>query len=260
MTEWNEVEAAAAGYRLTSAGRRHVERMVSQAVCELPEGDLRAHGGRVFVERWSVDGDVPPQVMESGCIRRRDVFAVAREPASPDTNWRLFLNTYMWGQGDTNYGPSRLDKILGSTPRPVLVELVQRARLVLAQDGAIAAYRVLRGTGSMYAAPAWGPAFFTKLLYFAGEDVEVGRRPLILDALLARQVHALTGMEYLVDRRDRALRWGAWRYGVYLAWMGQTADNVGVAADLLELSLFLAERRNERAAGDPAPTTLTRTT
>lgn len=59
-------------------------------------------------------------------------------------------------------------------------------------------------------------------------------------------------MKHLVDRQGRAQRWGAWRYGVYLAWMGQTAQTVDVAPDMLELSLFLAERRNERPAGDAA--------
>lgn len=155
MSEWDEVEAAAAEHRLTTAGRRYVERAVSQAERDLPQGELLAHGGRVFVDRWSLEGDVPPQVAGSGCIRRRDVFAVAQEPANADTNWRLFAATYMWGQGDANYGVFRLGKVLASTPRPALVELIEHARLALDEDGAIAAYRVLRGTGSACAASGW---------------------------------------------------------------------------------------------------------
>jgi hypothetical protein len=159
MSEWGGVEAAAAEHRLTTAGRRYVEGAVGQAERELPQGDLLDHGVRVFVERWSLGGDVPPQVAGSGCIRRRDVFAVAQEPANADTNWRLFAATHIWGQGDANYGVSRLGKILASTPRPALVELIEHARFALDEDGAIAAYRILRGTGSACAASGLGPAF-----------------------------------------------------------------------------------------------------
>jgi hypothetical protein len=246
MSEWDEVETAAAEYALTSAGRRYLERAVEQAQRQLPPGGLMAHGGRVLLDRWSLDGDVPPQVVVNGRISRGDVFEIGQEPPTADATWRLFLATYLWGQGDTNYGPSRFGKILARTPRVTLVELIGRARGELAKEGAIAAYRELRGAGSACAAPGWGPAFFTKMLYFAGAEAAVGCPPLILDALLARQVHALTGMQYLVDRRGRAQRWSAWRYGVYLAWMKQASDNLDVPPDMLELSLFLAERRNER--------------
>jgi hypothetical protein len=73
-------------------------------------------------------------------------------------------------------------------------------------------------------------------LYFV--DASRPRRALILDQVLAREVAGLTGMPHLADSHGRARRWTAYRYGVYLAWMAQTAADFQVPPDFLEFALF----------------------
>ena len=51
-------------------------------------------------------------------------------------------------------------------------------------------------------------------------------------------VHRLSQLPNLVTGDGRSLTWTPYRYSVYLQWMTQTARTVGVAPDLLELTLF----------------------
>jgi hypothetical protein len=78
----------------------------------------------------------------------------------------------------------------------------------------------------------FGPAFFTKFLYFSTPGA------LILDNRLANAVQRLSQLPHLVNGGGRSLTWTPYRYSVYLHWMTQTARTVRVAPDLLELTLF----------------------
>jgi hypothetical protein len=78
----------------------------------------------------------------------------------------------------------------------------------------------------------FGPAFFTKFLYFSMPGM------LILDNRLANAVRRLSQLPGLVTEEGRSLTWTPYRYSVYLHWMTQTARTVEVAQDLLELTLF----------------------
>jgi hypothetical protein len=78
----------------------------------------------------------------------------------------------------------------------------------------------------------FGPAFFTKFLYFTTPGA------LILDNVLARRVHALAGMAYLVRRGGNSYAWSPYRYAVYLHWMRQTEARLGCEPDELETTLF----------------------
>jgi hypothetical protein len=79
----------------------------------------------------------------------------------------------------------RLKEVLRGVP---VEAALAHAVTTLADDGAVAAYRQLRG-----AIQGLGPAFFTKFLYFAGDALtDVPRpRPLILDQRIARVLRAL---------------------------------------------------------------------
>jgi hypothetical protein len=77
-----------------------------------------------------------------------------------------------------------------------------------------------------------GPAFFTKFLYFAVPGA------LILDKRVARAVHALSELRYLVTPDGRSVTWTPYRYAVYLHWMRQTAQAAGIRPDELEFTLF----------------------
>jgi hypothetical protein len=69
----------------------------------------------------------------------------------------------------------------------------------------------------------------------------------------APAVHDLSGMPELVTADGHSWPWTPYRYAVYLHWMRQTADAVGVEPDLLELTLFQPPRdvADEQDAADP---------
>jgi hypothetical protein len=55
---------------------------------------------------------------------------------------------------------------------------------------------------------------------------------------LAKQVKALSEMQYVVENKGQSLAWSPYRYAVYLHWMRRTASMLQCAPDELELSLF----------------------
>ncbi len=173
--------------------------------------------------------------MAAGRISRGDLFDLAAG-VSNATTWSLFCCTYIWGQGKIGYGRARFDRITRTTPRDGIVAVVEEATALQSACGRLSAYDYLRGVDQSSTVPYWGPAFFTKFLYFV--DASHPRRALILDQVMAREVAGLTGMPHLVDSRGRAQRWTEYRYGVYLAWMAQTAAEFQVTADFLEYALF----------------------
>lgn len=199
-------------------------------------GDLRSHGVRVDPGRWPADiatllrGRVRDGLLSRGAV----IDAGARD----GRGWSLFVLSYVWGWGRRGYGPARLSRIRTATTDDAIRAVLDEALADLDTLGPIAAYKRLRG-----AVPGWGPAFFTKWLYFA--DQVGGRgRALILNKKVAIRLQELTQMPCLVDSQRRSRRWTAYRYAVYLAWAHGAADQVSeatrspVPADLVELALF----------------------
>jgi hypothetical protein len=115
------------------------------------------------------------------------------------------------------YGRSRYDKIRAGAPD--LGAVLDRVREIGLCQGPVMAYAQLYG-GSDYdgrTSPgttprsridAYGPAFFTKFLYFTVPGA------LILDARLAGRVAQLTGREYGYLKKGRPVAWTP-----YLHWM-----------------------------------------
>ena len=185
---------------------------------------------------------LPAHAVAAAMISRGDVFDVAdevRAGARPATD--LFAASFVWGTGITGYGPHRHRMIVadaGDHLEPAL-----RAALDAGREDAVAGYATLYGghdpmgrAGVLQ--PPWarlrgyGPAFFTKLLYFAVPGA------LILDSVLAATVHQLSGIDHLVTAEGRPRAWSPYRYAVYLDWMRQTAQRLDIDADQLELALF----------------------
>jgi hypothetical protein len=237
---WRDLEDQArnkvAEYPLSAEGRRQVAEAIAQARRVLGGDNVRSHAVRFDPAKWQLDGDpVPDRLMAAGQISRGDLFDLAAGSLGA-TTWSLFCCTYIWGQGRIGYGRARFDRITCATPQDSIVTVVQEAIARQSACGPLSAYDYLRGTGGRCTIPYWGPAFFTKLLYFANSSQP--RRALILDQVLAREVAGLSSIPNLVNSRGEARRWTKYRYGVYLAWMTQTAAEFGVPADLLEYALF----------------------
>lgn len=235
-----EAEQEAARYAPDAAMLRTIRRALDQARERLPNEDVTVHGIPFSPAAWQAVGvSLPHLVVTAEAIRRQDGFNLGKLPQIGTANWQLFCTSFVFGYGSVGYGPSRFVAITSRTRRSDLCTIISEARRRLAQCGPLSAYDYLRGRGSKRIVPYWGPAFFTKLLYFA----DPSHRALILDNQMAWIVHELTGIEHLVDNRGRSECWTRWRYAVYLAWMHQVAEQSEVQPDFLEYALFREARR-----------------
>jgi hypothetical protein len=243
--QWRELEAQA---RIESekdvppAGWEQIERALARAEGKLGGRDVQVHYVPFHPGMWGLNViALPRQALDNGRISRGDGFAVAARPPDAGAHWQLFCTSFVFGYGAYGVGPARLERILTRTQRADLCVVIAEARRLLKKCGPLSAYDYLRGNGMGGKIPHWGPAFFTKLLYFADTPGAAGGA-LILDNQTAWMVSKITGMQHLVDQRNRSERWTAYRYGVYLAWMTMVSGQLQIRPDFLEYSLFLEAR------------------
>ncbi len=158
----------------------------------------------------------------------------------------LLVASFIWGWGNAGYGPRRLRDIraaAGDQLEPALQRALDAVDADPASPDPVAGYAYLYGGTDPHdrVAPGrepwsrlrgYGPAFFTKFLYFSTPGA------LILDNRLANAVHKLSRVPHLVTGNRQSLAWTPYRYAVYLHWMAQTAQTAGTDPELLELTLF----------------------
>lgn len=246
--EWDDPARKEAAEHLVSGADADMLRgeCARKAVDLGPDG-VRSHTVRFPVTAWDEPPGLPDCVPRTGCISRGDVLDIGqqvRARARPATD--LLAASFTWGWGTAGYGPRRLREIraaAGDRLEPSLQNALDAVGKDPASPDLIAAYACLYG-GYDYQNRAasgeepwsrlhgFGPAFFTKFLYFSTPGA------LILDNRLANAVHRLSRLPNLVTGEGQSLTWTPYRYSVYLHWMTQTAETVGVAPDLLELTLF----------------------
>jgi hypothetical protein len=178
---------------------------------------------------------------DTASVCRRDVFDVAASGDWPT----MFAASFIWGTGRIGYGPHRYRQIVqGAVDRlnEMLTAAVQAAhRDVITgyaqfYGGHDPKQRAAANTEGWSRIDGFGPAFFTKFLYFTTPGA------LILDNVLARRVHDLAGVPHLVADRGRSVAWSPYRYAVYLKWMHRTARALEAKPDELELTLFTLTR------------------
>jgi hypothetical protein len=143
-----------------------------------------------------------------------------------------------YGAGAT---PGTARAAAGSSLEPSLQRALDAANADPAAPAPVAGYASLYGGHQDRAAPGqepwarlhgYGPAFFTKFLYFSTPGA------LILDNRLANAVHQRSQLPHLVTSKRQSLAWTPYRYAVYLHWMQQTAQRADTEPGLLELTLF----------------------
>lgn len=223
-----------------STGLRQIREALGRARADLGGGDARAHAIEFGPDDWEPDVSLPPTSVNRQRISRADGFDAAAQPINAEGNWRLFCTSFVFGYGTYGIGPARMTRILRRTPRAELCAVIAEARKQLNRSGPLAAYHYLRGK-----VPYWGPAFYTKLLYFADTPEQAGRA-LILDNQVAWMIAQITGIRHLVFGHGWSVRWTAYRYGVYLAWMTMVSERLGVPRDFLEYALFKEARRRRK--------------
>jgi len=247
--EWDDqARKEAAEHPVSGADADMLRSECSRTAADLGPDGVRSHTVRFPVTAWDEPPGLPAGVPRTGCISRGDVLDIGqqiRDRARPAAD--LLVASFIWGWGTAGYGPRRLRDIraaAGDRLEPSLQSALDAAAKDPASSDPIAGYACLYG-GYDYqdraapGRPPWsrlhgfGPAFFTKFLYFSTPGA------LILDNRLANAVHRLSQLPNLVTGDGRSLTWTPYRYSVYLNWMAQTAWTVGVAPDLLELTLFM---------------------
>lgn len=260
--EWDEqASKEAAEYPVTTLDADMLRGQCSQKAVDLGPDDVRGHTVSFPVAAWDEPPGLPDGVRRTGLISRGDVLDIGQQvrarlrPAAD-----LLAASFMWGWGSAGYGPRRLRDIRAAAGDRLELSL-KRVLDAVNKDPSlpdpIAGYTCLYG-GYDYqdrAAPGqepwsrlhkFGPAFFTKFLYFSVPGA------LILDNRLANAVHRLSQLPNLVAGNGRSLVWTPYRYSVYLHWMAQTARTVGVEPELLELTLFQppGDLNDENGAAD----------
>ena len=205
---------------------------------------LRAHGLNQRVEVFDHGG--------AARLTRGDLFQLGSQAAGPDASKDQVLtflwHVLAWGTDQSQRGNlKRIQAFMGEADRRQHTHLLAEA-LALAREGdAPSAYRALirRGGGRV---SGLGPAFFTKLLYFASEDCP-GTRCLILDARVAGAL-AQAGWESLPrsPRNGYSYNWYTDTYASYCAllqrWANEESDahSGRVWPDEIERSLFEGNR------------------
>ena len=238
----------AAGHGVSQDEAERLRDMCARKAAEFGNGGVRSHSARFSVAAWDEPpGSLSSVIPRSGRISRGDVLDLGTQVRAGDLPAAdLFTASFIWGTGTTGYGPRR-HRDIRAAAGDRLEPSLQRVLAAISKDpGAldlIAGYAQLYG-GYDYESRAaagqepwsrlheFGPAFFTKFLYFSTPGA------LILDNRVARAVHERSGLPHLVTGDGRSLAWTPYRYAVYLHWMQQTARAVDTTPEMLEATLF----------------------
>jgi len=152
--KWCDLEgqarADAAKHRLTAAGWDRIIKAIEAARQDLGGADVRSHAIRFDPDQWQPYVRVlPSRVLRAKCISRSEVSELANNSDDAAAHWRLFLASYIWGQGTNGYGRTRLQRIIDTTPVAQLSAVFAEAHARLAGCGPLSAYGYLRGTGTL---------------------------------------------------------------------------------------------------------------
>lgn len=188
---------------------------------------------------WPAELDDCPTVAARPRVDRSTVFGIARRSDTAEGRRHLLTAALVWGTGTKAQSVTRRARIFAeSAPREIDARL-EAVLSVLREEGAVAAYYAFNNSHRI---KFLGPAFFTKVLYFAGHDQCVGAwRPLILDRFVALALRAA----------DTGEKWpaGGWTtpcYGRYLSLAHDRTRRAGALPDQMEAALFAHGRQLAR--------------
>lgn len=179
-------------------------------------------------------------------LTRGDLFALGQLAVATDASdedvLTLLWNVLAWGTGASQRGNAvRLRSLEGNEARG-RIDLLREAIGHVASGDSTTAYRTLIRPGGGRI-PGLGPAFFTKVLYFASEGT-TGRRSLILDARVAGNLARAGWSSLPVGRSGYSYNWYTDTYSSYCELLARWADEASkrqgkhIAPDEIERALF----------------------
>ncbi|AWT46700.1 hypothetical protein DMT42_33380 [Streptomyces actuosus] len=183
------------------------------------------------VDWWPPELDDCPTVAGRRRVDRKTVFGVARRSDTVVGRRHLLTAALVWGTGTKARSVIRRAAVFAANSAGDIDARLEAALGTLAEQGPVAAYYAFNNDQHI---KHLGPAFFTKVLYFAGpEQSEGALRPLILDRFVALALRAAdTGEMWPTSG------WTTPWYRRYLLLTHEHALKVGVAPDQIEAALF----------------------
>ncbi|MFC9269497.1 hypothetical protein ACFTXJ_17210 [Streptomyces zhihengii] len=172
-------------------------------------------------------------------VDRRTVFEVAESAGTADKRRHLLVAALVWGSGTKARAVDRRGRVFARSSAADLDARLAVALARLSESGADAGYYAFNNEAHI---PELGPAFFTKVLYFAGGRMpvpDVRRQPLILDRVVSLALRD----RGLVDATWPSTGWTTPQYSRYLDLAHETAREAGVEPDVVEAALFGSGRR-----------------
>ncbi|USA02728.1 hypothetical protein NCG97_21945 [Streptomyces lydicamycinicus] len=194
-------------------------------------------------EWWPKRLDDLPCVGRWPAVDRRTVFHMAEDANTSEGRRELLMAALVWGTGTKAREVARRARIFRENDLDWLDERICSAKAEVDRGDPVAAYRVLN---DRYArVKHFGPAFFSKLLYFATAGcISGGHWPLIIDSNVALALNELSAQEWRVDER-----WDSGKYTSYLELAHLWAEQWGTEPDVVERRLF--ERGKRLRGGAP---------
>ncbi|MFJ4552045.1 8-oxoguanine DNA glycosylase OGG fold protein [Streptomyces sp. NPDC088817] len=159
------------------------------------------------------------------------MFGIAGQADTVEGRRHLLVAALVWGTGTKARSVKRRAHIfVRSSPADIDARLGE-ALDVLRERGAADAYRALNSEQHI---PYLGPAFFTKVLYFAGHgDGAAPQLPVILDSVVSRALVA-TGA---ADASWPGNGWTTAQYRLYMDGVNECARARGALPDQVEAAL-----------------------
>ncbi|MGW4086246.1 8-oxoguanine DNA glycosylase OGG fold protein [Streptomyces sp. NPDC004822] len=179
---------------------------------------------------WPPELDDCPTVAGRQRVDRSTVFRVARRSDTPEGRRHLLTAALVWGTGTKARSVTRRAEIFAVSARDIDARL-EAGLGTLRQEGPVAAYYAFNNDQHI---KHLGPAFFTKVLYFAGhEQCDETWRPLILDRFVALALRAAD-----TEETWPTSGWTTPWYRRYVHITHEHALKAGVAPDQIEAALF----------------------
>ncbi|MGR3937092.1 8-oxoguanine DNA glycosylase OGG fold protein [Streptomyces sp. BRA346] len=184
-----------------------------------------------------------PRVGRWPAVDRRTVFQLAEHVGTLEGRRDLLIAALVWGTGTNAREVARRARIFHENGLEWLDERICGAKDEIDRGDPVAAYLVLNDRD--FRVKHFGPAFFSKLLYFLTADRPVGERwPLILDSNVALALDELSPHRWEADER-----WDSKKYAIYLELAHSWAERWGTEPDVVERRLF--DRGKRLGSGAP---------